>query len=263
MAIEPRDRAGQAPDPIDYATVIHRLTDWTVSGMGLHPGGSNYVFVAKLEPDGGREADPADADAGPVYAIYKPAAGERPLRDFPHGTLHNRERAAYRLSRSLGWPLIPPTVVRNGPHGVGSMQLFIDADAHTNYFSLRESCLEIFAPVAMFDVLVHNADRKGGACLMDSGNRLWAIDHGLTFNPYARRRTVMFEFNGEPYPRPLAASLRNALPELDRGCPLGDELRELLSEDEVSSLRSRAEQMLDRGRFPLLDPNVNVPWPFI
>ncbi|MBI4305487.1 MAG: hypothetical protein HY678_04125, partial [Chloroflexi bacterium] len=158
-----------------------------ITAFGLHPLGSNHVFVIKLEPGNGRE---------PIHAIYKPMAGERPLRDFPRGTLYRRECAAYVLSATLGWPAIPPTVIRDGPHGIGSVQQYIDADPTANFFTMRENNLKKFEPIAAFDLFTNNADRKGGACLKDSTGKIWAIDQGLTFNPYAIQRTVMWEFCG-------------------------------------------------------------------
>ncbi len=252
--------------PHDSATTLRLLSDWEVSGMGLHPGGSNYVFVVRLE-DPGREMPEEEVEdpEGAIYGIYKPANGERPLRDFPYGTLHNRERAAYLLSVELGWPDVPPTVIREGPHGEGSVQLFIDADLQANYFTLRDDCLHLFEPVAMFDVLAHNADRKGGSCLKaDPDGRIWAIDHGLTFNPSARRRTVMFEFNGKDYSEQHLEDVRRVADDLKNGdSEFATEIRSLLSEREIESLLLRATRMLETGRFPMLDPNVNVPWPFI
>lgn len=246
---------------------LRRLSEWDITGLGLHPGGSNYVFVARLEdPEREPREDGDDTDPeGTMYGIYKPSSGERPLRDFPYGTLHLRERAAYLLSVELGWPRIPPTVVRDGPHGEGSLQLFIDADHEENFFTLRDQCLELFEPVAMFDVLVHNADRKGGACLKQTeGGPIWAIDHGLTFNPMARRRTVMFEFNGESYPAALAGGVENVLSTLsDETSEFGIGMRDLVASHEIESLVSRGEQMLESGKYPILDPNVNVPWPFV
>ena len=117
----------------------------------------------------------------------------------------------------------------------------------------------------MFDVLVHNADRKGGACLKQvGGGPIWSIDHGLTFNPMARRRTVMFEFNGEPYPGPLVDSVEMMLADLrDEESEFGARMRDLLIDHEIESLISRGERMIESGRFPILDPNVNVPWPFV
>lgn len=241
--------------------------------MGLHPGGSNYVFVVRLEDPDRPELDVPDADEdsededpeGAIYGIYKPSTGERPLRDFPYGTLHNRERAAYLLSVELGWPDIPPTVVREGPHGEGSVQFFIDSDVEENYFTLRDDCLHIFEPIAMFDVLVHNADRKGGSCLKAGADgRIWSIDHGLTFNPSARRRTVMFEFNGREYPEQRLEDVERVMGLLDDDeSEFALHMRSLLMEHEIDALQVRAKRMLKTPVFPHLDPNINVPWPFI
>ena len=233
--------------------IERRLSEWPITGIGLHPGGSNYVFVVRL----------ADDDEE-VYGIYKPAAGERPLRDFPYGTLHNRELSAYVVADELGWPSVPPTVVREGPHGVGSVQLFIDADFTKHYFNLREERLDDYMPIAMFDVLINNADRKGGACLLDADGQLWAVDHGLTFNPLARRRTVMFEFNGTPYSDDLLQSLDGFVSNLDdTGANLRKMLADTLDDHEIDSLVRRGKEMLDNRSFPVLDPDWNVPWPMI
>ena len=247
MKIQPDAVAGLSLDEIEM-----RLSDWPITGIGLHPGGSNYVFVVRL----------ADGDAE-IYGIYKPAAGERPLRDFPYGTLHHREWAAYVLANQLGWPAVPPTIVRDGPHGVGSVQLFIDADFTKHYFNLRDERLDDYLPVAMFDVLINNADRKGGACLLDAQDQLWAVDHGLTFNPLARMRTVMFEFNGMSYPDDLIESTRDLVGRLENDDDLRHKLQGSLEAHEVDSLARRARSMIDDGVFPDLDPNWNVPWPMI
>lgn len=233
--------------------VLTRLSEWEITGIGLHPDGSNYVFVVKLS-EGEDE----------IYGIYKPSSGERPLRDFPYGTLHNREWAAYRVSATLGWPNVPPTVIRDGPHGIGSVQLYIDADWSRHYFNERDDRLGDYEPVAMFDVLVNNADRKGGACLIDSDDKIWAVDHGLTFNPLVRRRTVMFEFNGMPYPVPLLADIQRIASDLSTdGSDLADELDDILEPGELDALRRRCNEMMESRHFPVLDPNYNVPWPMV
>ena len=233
--------------------IERRLSKWPITGIGLHPGGSNYVFVVRL----------ADAEEE-MYGIYKPAAGERPLRDFPYGTLHNRELSAYVVADALGWPAVPPTVVREGPHGVGSVQLFIDADFTKHYFNLRDERLDDYLPIAMFDVLVNNADRKGGACLLDADDQLWAVDHGLTFNPLARRRTVMFEFNGMPYSDEMLLGLDRLVATLDdTDSELRISLTDTLDDHEIDSLARRGKEMLVDRSFPLLDPDWNVPWPMI
>ncbi len=246
------------------AATLKQLSEWEISGIGLHPGGSNYVFVVKIE-DSEREPSEDEDPEGAIYGIYKPSSGERPLRDFPYGTLHNRERAAYLLSVALGWPDVPPTVIREGPHGEGSVQFFIDADLQANYFTLRDDCLHLFEPIAMFDVLTNNADRKGGSCLKaDLDGRIWAIDHGLTFNPSARRRTVMFEFNGREYRQNWLDDVERIKTLIGDGeSELSVQMKQLLSDHEVEGLVRRAERMLETGNFPHLDPNVNVPWPFI
>ena len=248
MTIQPDSVAGLSRQDIEL-----RLNDWPITGIGLHPGGSNYVFVIRLAKD--------DEE---IYAIYKPAAGERPLRDFPYGTLHNREWSAYLLADALGWPAVPPTVVREGPHGIGSVQLFIDADFTKHYFNLREDRLDDYTPIAMFDVLINNADRKGGACLLDADDQLWAVDHGLTFNPLARRRTVMFEFNGTPYPDDLLQAQSNLISSLENNNhELRNKLAATLDNHEIDSLIRRGKDMIDAGSFPILDPDWNVPWPMI
>lgn len=236
------------------AETLRLLATAPITGFGLHPLGSNHVFVVKLDPGAGTE---------PIYGIYKPRAGERPLRDFPRGTLYRRECAAYELSVALGWPDIPPTVVREGPHGIGSVQLFIEADPAANFFTMRESSLATFEPVAAFDLLANNADRKGGACLRDEHGKVWAIDQGLTFNPYAIQRTVMWEFCGARITERLTDDLRRIRPELSPRADLGCRLEELLMEGELEATRERLERILADPVFPVLDPNFNVPWPLV
>ena len=273
----------------DERVLLQRLTDWPITGIGLHPGGSNYVFVVRLtdpekyRPENGDEiapssSGPGEPDERPIrpdevdedastYGIYKPRAGERPLRDFPEGTLHYRERAAYLVSRELGWPRIPPTVIRDGPHGEGSVQLFIDAaetsGAGDDFFSLRDERLDDFKDIAMFDALVHNADRKGGSCIVSEDGRLWAIDHGLTFNQFARRRTVMFEFNGTRYPDELLGDVESLILTLESGGELDAELLKLLERSEIDEIVTRAREMIEFGHYPVLDPDANVPWPMV
>ena len=274
--------------PVERA-LLKRLADWPITGIGLHPGGSNYVFVVRLtdpekyRPENGDEiapssSGPGEPDERPIrpdevdedastYGIYKPRAGERPLRDFPEGTLQYRERAAYLVSRELGWPRIPPTVIRDGPHGEGSVQLFIDAaetsGAGDDFFSLRDERLDDFKDIAMFDALVHNADRKGGSCIVSEDGRLWAIDHGLTFNQFARRRTVMFEFNGTRYPDELLGDVESLILTLESGGELDAELRKLLERSEIDEIVTRAREMIEFGHYPVLDPDANVPWPMV
>ncbi len=289
MTREPGPDVELKPGVPDERVLLQRLTDWPITGIGLHPGGSNYVFVVRLtdpekyRPESGDEIAPsASGPGGPderpirpdevdedasIYGIYKPRAGERPLRDFPEGTLQYRERAAYLVSRELGWPRIPPTVIRDGPHGEGSVQLFIDAaetsGAGDDFFSLRDERLDDFKDIAMFDALVHNADRKGGSCIVSEDGRLWAIDHGLTFNQFARRRTVMFEFNGTRYPDKLLGDVESLILTLESGGELDAELLKLLERSEIGEIVTRAREMIEFGHYPVLDPDANVPWPMV
>ena len=143
----------------------------------------------------------------PTLAVYKPQAGEAPLWDFAEGTLCRREVAAFVLAAALGWPAIPPTILRDGPFGTGSVQLFVDADPSEHYFTLRERCLDAFRPVAAFDVVANNADRKSGHCLRSEDGTVWLFDHGVCFHEDPKLRTVIWEFAGEPLADHLARDL--------------------------------------------------------
>ena len=148
---------------------------------------SNATFLARVRNNGAEMA-----------AVYKPRRGERPLWDFPNGTLCQREVATYELSAALGWGLIPPTVLRDGPLGEGMVQRFVDHDPEEHYFTLLEQHADRFRRFAVFDVLVNNADRKGGHCLRSRPDgAILGIDHGLTFHPAWKLRTVIWDFAGE------------------------------------------------------------------
>ena len=138
----------------------------------------------------------ARADGVELPAIYKPRRGERPLWDFPDGTLCQREVASYEMSRALGWDIVPVTVLRDdGPLGVGALQRFVEHDPDEHYFTLLAEHEDRFRQFAVFDVLVNNTDRKGGHCLHDLPNDLvLGIDHGLTFHPMWKLRTVIWDF---------------------------------------------------------------------
>ena len=222
--------------------------------LGLLPNSSNYTFLARLET-------PGDAD-GEAFAVYKPAQGETPLWDFPNGSLHRREVASYRLARFLGWPLIPPTVVRRkAPMGVGSLQLFIRAESGRAFFQIRDNSLEDLVPVALFDVLTNNADRKAGHHLRDEAGRLWVIDHGLTFHVDHKLRTIIWEFAGEPLPDPYRPDLERASAALEAG-ELTQSLKGLITAPELELLRRRVDGVLARTwRFPAPSSGWSVPWP--
>jgi hypothetical protein len=218
---------------------------------GLLPRASNFTFLAEVA-DGGRG----------LPVVYKPRAGETPLWDFPDGTLCNREVAASIVADALGWPSVPPTVLREGPHGPGSVQLFVDADPREHYFTLRERYPEAFRAVAAFDVLAGNGDRKSGHCLLGSDGTVWAVDHGLCFNARPVLRTVIWDFAGEPVPSGLVADLHRIEGEL-RGGSLGAALAPLLDPDEIDSAAERAGALAGAGVFPAPGPGRSVPWPSV
>ena len=168
------------------------------------------------------------------------------------------------VSRALGWPLIPPTVLRDGPHGIGALQLFIDADPEANYFSLCEERRPDLLPVALFDILANNADRKGGHLLLDERDHIWAIDNALTFHSEPKLRTVIWDFAGEPIPEAYQADLRELQEQLASEGPLRETLVKLLTREEIAALGARLAVLLESPVFPQPDPHRRqVPWPLV
>ena len=238
-----------APSSDATERLLTELPD--VKVLGLLHGASNYTFLTRLGPH----------PPSGLRAVYKPARGESPLWDFEAGTLYQREVAAYVLSKVLGWPRIPPTVVREkAPHGVGAMQLFIEADGR-HFLGESEARAETWVRVALFDVITNNADRKSGHCLFDAEDNVWVIDHGLTFHVDDKLRTVMWEFSGDPLPTDLCDDVERALVELDRGA-FGETIQRLISRPELRALRRRLRGVLDpRWRFPEPTSAWSIPWP--
>jgi hypothetical protein len=219
--------------------------------LGLLHGASNYTFLARLGPH----------PPSGMRAVYKPGRGESPLWDFAAGTLYRREVAAYELSKVLGWPRIPPTVVRQeAPHGVGAVQLFIEADGR-HFLGANKAGRETWLQVALFDVIANNADRKSGHCLFDAQDNVWVIDHGLTFHVDEKLRTVIWDFSGQPLPQELCGDVERALIEVERG-PLAKTMRGLISPAETRVLKRRLRGVLDpRWRFPEPTSAWSIPWP--
>ncbi len=217
---------------------------------GLLPWGSNYTFLVSVQDE---EYE--------VPAIYKPRRGERPLWDFPAGTLCLRERAAFLVSEALGWCFVPPTVLRDGPQGFGSLQLYIPHDPDQHYFTFGGKYRSQLRRIALFDHVVNNADRKGGHCLVDQAGKVWAIDHGVCFSAQPKLRTVIWDFVGERIPRKLREDVRRLCRLLETDSTLLDTLRELLSEREIEALRHRAARLVESGVFPEPGPGRGYPWP--
>jgi len=228
---------------------LRDLPDFKILGL-LH-GASNYTFLARVGPDG----------AGGLRAVYKPARGESPLWDFDAGSLYRREVAAYELSKVLGWPRIPPTVVRKkAPHGVGAVQLFIEADGR-HFLGESSRRAPTWLRVALFDVITNNADRKSGHCLFDAKDHVWVIDHGLTFHVDPKLRTVIWDFAGRPLPEDVCGDIERALVEAERGA-LRKSLEKLISAAELRALARRLRAVLGPDwRFPEPSSAWSIPWP--
>jgi hypothetical protein len=219
--------------------------------MGLMPNASNYTFLARCR-----------AGDDETLAIYKPERGESPLWDFPDGTLHRREVAAFVVARALGWPNVPPTVLRDGPEGPGSVQQFVAFEPDQHYFTLEIARAEDFRRVALFDLVVNNADRKAGHCLLGEDGRIWVIDHGVCFHEEPKLRTVIWEFVGERFPEGTDRDLASFLDDLGSDGAASRELATLLAPEEVQALVTRTRGLRDLGVYPEPEPGDRpYPWP--
>lgn len=238
--------------PISSDHVLEVLEKGTIDEeYGLLRWSSNYAFLISL----------ACGDHK-VTAVYKPQRGERPLWDFPDGTLCYRETAAYLTSRELGWSIVPPTVLREGPRGLGSMQFYIDHDPQINYFTFDETFAPQLMRMSLFDCLINNADRKGGHCLLDSDGHIWGIDHGISFNSVHKLRTVIWDYAGRAIPDDMlstVACLYAALDNLDN--TYNKAMRDLLAPQEIKAFQGRLRHMLKQKRYPMPGPGPNYPWP--
>ncbi|NOX61169.1 MAG: SCO1664 family protein, partial [Chloroflexi bacterium] len=202
-----------------------------------------------------------DRDAE-TLAIYKPRRGERPLWDFPHGTLYLREYAAYLLSEALGWSLVPPTVLREGVYGPGSVQWCIESDPEVHYYTIYPNHADDFRRIALFDIVANNADRKAGHCLLDERGKIWSIDHGICFHAEWKLRTVIWDFAGEPIPAEMLADLQALRRKLASEQGFARALARLLLPEEIEALCQRLEDLIALGHFPHPNPHRrNHPWP--
>lgn len=222
-----------------------------IQDCNLIPWGSNYTFGVLLE-------DPKE-EFDPTLAVYKPAAGEIPLWDFPDDTLYLREYAAYLVSEALGWHFIPTTVIRDGPHGIGTVQEYIEPEKDAHYFTFRDERRDELKKVALFDLIANNADRKAGHCLRGlADGRIWGIDHGLTFNAQPKLRTVIWDFQEEPIDEALLADLRR----MGAGQELTAHLLRYLDPLEVRAFALRLNRILATCVFPPLMSRRSIPWGF-
>jgi uncharacterized repeat protein (TIGR03843 family) len=215
--------------------------------------GSNFTFLVSVAKEGRT-----------FPAVYKPSRGERPLWDFPQGSLAAREVAAYITSESLGWELVPPTVLRReGPAGGGSLQLYVDADPEHHYFTFNEEEKQELRPVAVFDLLINNADRKGGHILKSPDGHIWSIDHGVCFHRQDKLRTVIWDFSGEKIPDPLLADIGRFHTRLEGDPHLCQEYEELISAGEFAAMKRRGKRLLEDPFFPQPRSSRPYPWPLV
>ncbi|MFG2289038.1 SCO1664 family protein [Streptomyces sp. NPDC048595] len=276
---------GTEPGPAvseDAATAARDLLlEGELTVRGRIQEASNAVLYCTVAHDGRSAA-----------CVYKPVAGERPLWDFPDGTLAQREVAAYEVSRACGWDLIPPTVLRDGPYGTGMVQEWIDppesSDEVPELLALVEgeepgpgwkavgfaqlgegrTALLVHADhprlrrLAVLDAVINNGDRKGGHLLPGADGRFFAIDHGVTFNAEDKLRTLLWGWAGEPLTDEALEVLRGLREALREAAPLAARLAELITDAEIEALRARVAGLLSGGRHP--EPSGEwpaIPWP--
>lgn len=248
-------------------TVLHRI-----------PSGSNAVYRC--------------ADERGAHWVYKPSMGERPLPDFPDGSLAAREIATYEVSVALGWDLVPETVESIGPGGPGMGQRWIEEppagsrteddpvdvhpedavppgraailrgeDADGREVVVAHALSERVRRIALLDLVINNADRKGGHLLVDTVGVIWGIDHGLSFHTEPKLRTVLWGWSGTPLPAEDVEGLERVRSGLVDGGALRTRLDELLTPEEVAALSTRVATLLDDGVFPAPGPGYPLPWP--
>jgi uncharacterized repeat protein (TIGR03843 family) len=234
---------------VDDALVATLLEHGELEVVGRMPWSSNATYLVE-----------ARCGDDLTRAIYKPRRGERSLWDFPSG-LDHREVAAYELSEALGWALVPRTILRDGPMGQGSLQVFVDADFEQHYFTLYED--EANHPqlraMCAFDFAGNNTDRKSGHCLIDADGHIFGIDHGLMFHHEFKLRTVIWEFGGEAIPDELLEDLAGLV---EPGA-LPDHVARLLDPFERDAVLARAQALVDAGHFPIDETGRRYPWPLV
>ncbi|MEV5973191.1 SCO1664 family protein [Streptomyces sp. NPDC051921] len=258
-------------------TALDLLTKGELTVRGRVREASNAVLYCSVAYEGEEAA-----------CVYKPVAGERPLWDFPDGTLAQREVAAFELSEATGWGLVPPTVLRDGPYGEGMVQLWVEADPEATLLALVEderagegwkavgpaqvaedrTALLVHADtpqlrrLAVLDAVINNGDRKGGHLLPAPDGRLYGIDHGVSFHVDDKLRTLLWGWAGEELTEEAATVLGALDRRLAPGTPLAERLAGLLTEAEVAAVRDRVAVLRATGRHPVPSGQwPAIPWP--
>jgi uncharacterized repeat protein (TIGR03843 family) len=253
------------------------LLDAPLVVLGRIMPASNHTFLARLGEDG-------------VQCVYKPQSGERPLWDFPEGTLAAREYAAWVVSDHLGWDVVPPTVLRDGPAGRGMVQLWMESEeapagtpdpievvpdgevppgylhvldatgARDEPVALVHEDTEALRRMAVFDIVTNNTDRKGGHVLPVPGGHRYGVDHGVCFHVEDKLRTVLWGWAGQRLSTAEQAGVESVLEGLTG--ELREDLEDLLTVREVDAVERRCERLLSRGRFPIPSGGwPSIPWP--
>ena len=250
-------RPGEAPEPeltapvvlpVDAAIALLERGELSIEGRVMDA--SNATLYCGITLDGVQAA-----------CVYKPMSGERPLWDFPDGTLAEREVAAYEVSAATGWDVVPPTVLRLGPAGPGMVQLWVDTDDDADLVALiRKRGNEAIRRMTVYDAVINNGDRKGGHLIPVGSGHVYGIDHGVTFNVDDKLRTVLWQWAGRPLADDAVDVLKRLRRDLDGA--LGARLGELLTRAEVRRTKARIDRLLAARRHA--EPSDEwpaVPWP--
>ena len=259
---DPDEAAATSIDALDLpmpvlpeATALEVLEQGDLSIVGQLYASSNNALLClatRCQPDGSPDIV--------ATCIYKPVMGERPLADFPTGTLARRELASFVTSQATGWGIVPPTVIRDGPFGEGMVQLWIRVDAAADPVAMVVEEDERLRRIAVFDAAVNNTDRKAGHLLPVPGGHVYGVDHGVTFSPVPKLRTVLWAWRGQPFSPAETAVLRDLRASLEG--ELGTRLRTLLAPVEVAATIRRIDRLIASGAFPQPDPRrPALPWP--
>jgi uncharacterized repeat protein (TIGR03843 family) len=241
---------------IDRGTALEALREGEIEIIGRIVASSNnamLVTVTRICPD----PEPVLV----LDAIYKPTLGERPLDDFPDGTLARREVAAWHVSEASGWGIVPPTILREGPFGEGMVQAFVEADPDVDVVAMVVEDDPRLRRMAVLDAVMNNTDRKGGHILpVDGGRHVYGVDHGVTFSPVPKLRTVLWGWRGQALEQDEIDGLERVREGLE--ADLGETLWQLLSGLEVRATTRRVDALLAARRFPYPSPDwPAIPWP--
>jgi uncharacterized repeat protein (TIGR03843 family) len=235
---------------LDTETAVRLLQHGEITVEGRLVAATNATLYCGIEHDGVR-----------ANCVYKPVSGERPLWDFPDGTLAGREVAAYLVSEQMGWGIVPPTVHREGPFGPGMVQLWIDHDADTDLLTLSRGDDPAVRRMAVFDAVVNNADRKIGHLLPTTSGHVYGCDHGVCFSDEYKLRTVLWQWRGKDLTSEAVESLQTLRKAFARG-GFGGQLSGLLSRKEIDATSDRVELMLKHRIHPYPPEDwPAIPWP--